>query len=83
MDHIEEVIILFEKLSTLENRKIANSSTFLPFIRDFLEPDAKEKALSSINKILLEGRNEIRISKKITSNNSSACYILNLLCSIV
>ena len=48
MDHIEQVIVLFEKLSTPEKRKIANSSTFAPFIGDYLQPDAKEKALSTI-----------------------------------
>ena len=47
MDHIEEVTLLFEKLSTPEKRKLANSSTFVPFIKGYLQPIAKEKALSS------------------------------------
>ena len=83
MDHIEEVIILFVKLNTPEKKKLANSITFMPFITDYLQRDSKEKALSSINKILLKGREEIRISKKITCNNSSACYVFNLLCNFV
>ena len=48
MDHIVEVTILFEKLTTPEKRKLVNSNTFVPFIRDYLQPDTKEKAVSTI-----------------------------------
>ena len=49
MDPVTEITYLFDILSTPEKRKLVNTSTFLPYIKDYHQPNTKLPSLQANN----------------------------------